>query len=233
MRSLEDSPELTPDASSLRASARLAQSIVGIVAIVNNYCSDEALDRWEDEALQTGAVTGGASVSWPKWTAGHRGLAHAQRFVQFERAGPPGSRSCGNDLETPLLGIERHCETQRRRRLADALTPALCGGIPALRVDDQLRAQRMQHPANGRNRRPSGGPRSAATAGPPVATVGSQAAASGRRQPRPSQSPRPDHCAKRHAKPVVRGDRGSTRGSGSDPPSRRPLCLGAAARADP
>jgi hypothetical protein len=41
-----------------------------------------------------------------------------------------------------------------------------------------------------------------------------------------------ERCAKRHARPVVRGDRGSTGGSGSDPPSRRPLRLGAAARAD-
>ncbi|MBK7677204.1 MAG: transposase [Candidatus Accumulibacter sp.] len=41
-----------------------------------------------------------------------------------------------------------------------------------------------------------------------------------------------DRCAKRHARPVVRGDRGSTGGSESDPPSRLPLRLGAAARAD-
>jgi hypothetical protein len=40
-------------------------------------------------------------------------------------------------------------------------------------------------------------------------------------------------CARRHAMPGVRGDIGSTGGSGSDPPSRRPLRLGAAAHADP
>lgn len=46
----------------------------------------------------------------------------------------------------------------------------------------------------------------------------------------PNQSP--DRCARRHARPVIRGDRGNTGRSGSDPPSGHPLRLGTAARMD-
>ena len=60
---LQNTVRATRGLGMLRASATLVESIVDMVAIVNNYCSDEALDRWEGEALQTGAVTGGASVS--------------------------------------------------------------------------------------------------------------------------------------------------------------------------
>jgi hypothetical protein len=121
---------------------------VGIASIVNGYYPKAALDRWEAEALQTAAVTG-RGVCRPSGMPGHYGPAHAQGFVPFEREGPPGNRSFGNYLETPLLGIERHRETQRRCRPTSSRQ---CFALASLRLSRMTNfgRSRMQP---GRNQR--------------------------------------------------------------------------------